>query len=237
MEKDKMIENCRKKPVEEKPKEEIKSITPKESELGITEYVHQGEGFSAIVKQRYSDFQVHEIDMLGNVVHLTDQTLPVKLVEDDSLTEEQIKSLSKEEWDSIENLVQDTAAEGTVVEFDVTSKSKEERNIIHKAIRKKFKGITSDSAPTLDGKTVMKVRKVSILWFKSTIFLLTFSLIYLFNQYNSANEKRKDTRNTWTGPPYLQFVLYKENTSTMDAISNIARRTKYGASVFLFKKW
>ena len=161
MEKDKMIENCRKKPVEEKPKEEIKSITPKESELGITEYVHQGEGFSAIVKQRYSDFQVHEIDMLGNVVHLTDQTLPVKLVEDYSLTEEQINSLSKEEWDSIENLVQDTAVEGTVVEFDVTSKSKEERNVIHKAIRKKFKGITSDSAPTLDGKTVMKVRKVS----------------------------------------------------------------------------
>lgn len=41
-----------------KTKQEYVKITRKESDVGITEYVSKGSGFSAILKQRYSDFQV-----------------------------------------------------------------------------------------------------------------------------------------------------------------------------------
>lgn len=48
-----------------------------EKDVGITEYINQsyktGGGFFGTIKQRYSDFQVKEIDMNGNVVHLLDQ--------------------------------------------------------------------------------------------------------------------------------------------------------------------
>ncbi|OBA20761.1 tRNA pseudouridine synthase D [Metschnikowia bicuspidata var. bicuspidata NRRL YB-4993] len=48
----------------------------KESDVGITQYINEGYkhggGFYGTIKQRYSDFQVFEIDLAGNVVHLTD---------------------------------------------------------------------------------------------------------------------------------------------------------------------
>lgn len=43
-----------------------------ERDFGITEYLTSTEGFNAIIKQRYSDFIVNEIDSHGDVVHLTD---------------------------------------------------------------------------------------------------------------------------------------------------------------------
>lgn len=48
-----------------------------EKDVGITQYINEsyknGGGFFGTIKQRYSDFQVNEIDMAGNVVHLTDE--------------------------------------------------------------------------------------------------------------------------------------------------------------------
>ncbi|KAF8000277.1 hypothetical protein HF325_005206 [Metschnikowia pulcherrima] len=52
----------------------LKSI--KETDVGITQYINEiyknGGGFYGTIKQRYSDFQVFEIDLAGKVVHLTD---------------------------------------------------------------------------------------------------------------------------------------------------------------------
>lgn len=51
--------------------------TVQETDVGITEYVNEtyksGGGFFGTIKQRYSDFQVNEIDLQGNVVHLVDE--------------------------------------------------------------------------------------------------------------------------------------------------------------------
>lgn len=48
-----------------------------ESDVGITQYINEsyknGGGFFGTIKQRYSDFQVNEIDLNGNVVHLVDE--------------------------------------------------------------------------------------------------------------------------------------------------------------------
>jgi hypothetical protein len=43
-----------------RPKQEYVKTERKETDLGISEYVCKGPGFSAILKQRYSDFQVNQ---------------------------------------------------------------------------------------------------------------------------------------------------------------------------------
>lgn len=47
-----------------------------EASVGITFFSTQTKPFRGIIKQRYSDFMVHEIDSQGQVVHLTDTSLP-----------------------------------------------------------------------------------------------------------------------------------------------------------------
>ena len=48
-----------------------------EEAVGITEYINNDNpGFRAVMKQRYSDFNVYEIDPSGSVVHLDDDSIP-----------------------------------------------------------------------------------------------------------------------------------------------------------------
>lgn len=49
-----------------------------EKDIGVTEYVGTTPGFNAVIKSRFSDFQVNEIDLDGNIVKLTDTSLPTK---------------------------------------------------------------------------------------------------------------------------------------------------------------
>lgn len=53
-----------------------KSVGLLETEVGITQFIGTAPGFSGIIKARFSDFQVNEIDVDGNEVRLTDVTLP-----------------------------------------------------------------------------------------------------------------------------------------------------------------
>lgn len=49
-----------------------------EKDIGVTEYIGTAPGFTGVIKARFSDFQVNEIDIEGNVVQLTDQSLPTQ---------------------------------------------------------------------------------------------------------------------------------------------------------------
>lgn len=52
-----------------------------EPSVGITEYIRDDKiVFTGILKQRYCDFIVNEIDLLGNEVHLTDMSIPDEMV-------------------------------------------------------------------------------------------------------------------------------------------------------------
>lgn len=48
----------------------------KETEVGITQYVNKLNGFSGIIKARFSDFQVNEIALDGKIAKLTDTNCP-----------------------------------------------------------------------------------------------------------------------------------------------------------------
>ena len=43
----------------------------REGAVGITEYLTPGEGFSAITKQRFTDFIVNEVGLSGHIVRLS----------------------------------------------------------------------------------------------------------------------------------------------------------------------
>ena len=47
-----------------------------EKDAGITEYISSHTGFTAVIKQRFSDFLVNEIDNSGKTVRLTDVSKP-----------------------------------------------------------------------------------------------------------------------------------------------------------------
>lgn len=52
-------------------------ISTSESDVGITEFRNpEFSGFDAIIKHRFSDFNVNEIDLKGNVVRLTELGIP-----------------------------------------------------------------------------------------------------------------------------------------------------------------
>lgn len=52
-----------------------------EEDVGITEYISKLEGFSGIIKARFSDFHVNEINREDQVAKLTDVSIPKEFVE------------------------------------------------------------------------------------------------------------------------------------------------------------
>ena len=49
-----------------------------ETKAGITQFINPNiTGFSGLLKTLHSDFQVNEIDPLGNVIHLIDDGIDV----------------------------------------------------------------------------------------------------------------------------------------------------------------
>jgi len=174
-----------------------------ETLVGITEYVKQSEGFSAVLKQRYSDFSVNEIDFHGNVVHLTDQTLPKLPCKSEVIDS---SHLTPEQWIAIEEMMKSEEPLATIppVKVDVTSKSREDRIAIHQALRQKYEDISSQSE-TVDGVGIMVISR--------------------------TKPGKRDQRGK---PPIIKFVLYKENLSTLEAISSLARIMKIKTDHFQY---
>lgn len=118
-----------------------------EKELGITEYISTNSGFDGIIKSRYTDFHVHEIDLDGNVVELTNLRLPIPPAEpftsaidnvpdiESYLVEKQL--LTTDQWESVKSVVQTRKP----FEIDVTDLTKEQRTEIHHGIKKHFQGL------------------------------------------------------------------------------------------------
>ena len=65
-------------PLRPMPTSEEMQFDRREKDVGIEEFASaEGDGFEAIIKHRFSDFSVNEIDKSGNVVRLTSNSLEV----------------------------------------------------------------------------------------------------------------------------------------------------------------
>ncbi|XP_057372369.2 pseudouridylate synthase 7 homolog, partial [Daphnia carinata] len=177
----------------------------RDCEVGITEFVSQCQGFSAVVGHRFFDTQIHEISLDRSIVHLTTKHSPGSsfVVKRYPTEEEQLAVFEAEKWNTIEDMVESGKPE--VVEIDVTGKSKAEKKKMQKILKMKYDDVVNTTV-SVDGKNILKIFKK-----------------------RKNNRQGRQQRKVST---YTQFVMYKENHTTMEALNTIAQKLKMESGCF-----
>ncbi|XP_062346796.1 pseudouridylate synthase 7 homolog isoform X1 [Cinclus cinclus] len=179
-----------------------------ERDVGITKFVSSHKGFSGILKERYSDFVVHEIGKDGRVSHLDDFSVPV---DDEDPSEETFTVLSDEDKQRLEEL-QLFKNKETSVAIEVIEDTKEKRTIIHQAVKSLFPGLETKTEDR-DGKKYIIA-------------------------YHAAGKKAlaNPRKHSWpkSRGSYCHFVLYKENKDTMDAINVLSKFLRVKPNIFSY---
>ncbi|XP_027163994.1 multisubstrate pseudouridine synthase 7 [Coffea eugenioides] len=210
----------------------MKSID--ESDVGIFCYISQLPGFRGILKQRYSDFIVNEVDLEGTVVHLTSLEAPAELVEEKEVlvADQPNKNYDAEigsfralagdfNADMLKALLDQTVSGGGVeIEPIVLSPSsdKSHRTAVHNFFKEKLKFLVTD---TIDGPdATSKCIRVRLNGGKS-------HGRHSFKKRKDRDDKPYDGRGSDNWPEhlgkYLRFHLYKENKDTQEALGLIGK--------------
>ena len=113
----------------------VKFASVSEKDVGIREFVSSLPGFHGVLKQRYTDFIVSERDLQGNLVRLTDVSIP----QDDKTKEFDLDILSEEDKDKIKQVVDDEEKKKTVTL--TPDDDKDHRRLVHRAIRANFSSL------------------------------------------------------------------------------------------------
>jgi len=184
-----------------------------EEDLGITEFLNpNNSGFNAVIKERFSDFNVYEIDKNLEVIRLGSQKLPEEHCVDfnldySSLTEAQKLLFSEVQFSRVKIFNSDPE-NNEEIEIEVTDLDKESRKEIHQLLK---------SFPKVDSNTLDKDgRKFIVAKDKSVV---------------AKSMKKQWPRDR---PKYLHFTLYKENSETYEAISLLANRCRTDEKHFGF---
>ncbi|XP_048239142.1 pseudouridylate synthase 7 homolog [Haliotis rufescens] len=176
-----------------------------ESDVGITQYVSSHQGFTAIIKQRYSDFIVNEVSNEGTVVHLTSTDLPQEVEEQVALSPDP-NILSEENQAKLQALLDDTDKNAAIL--IEAALDKEARTKMHKAIKSLFPSLNSNTVEE-DGQKMLRITKMK------------------------ADQRTRPEWKPSRGN-YCRFVLYKENKDTMDAINLISRLARLKTQLFSY---
>ncbi|KAK1169294.1 hypothetical protein AOXY_G10284 [Acipenser oxyrinchus oxyrinchus] len=168
-----------------------------EKDVGILKFVSKHEGFSGILKERYSDFVVHEISKEGTILYLDDLSVPADS-EDPPLDVSEV--LTEEQEKQLEDLQQFKNKEGTV-SLEVLEDTKEKRTLLHQAVKSLF--------PGLETKTEEREGRRFIV------------------AYHAAGKKALAAPRKHSWPKsrgnFCHCTLYKENKDTMEAINVLSK--------------
>uniref|UniRef100_A0A8C5L3K1 Pseudouridylate synthase 7 n=1 Tax=Jaculus jaculus TaxID=51337 RepID=A0A8C5L3K1_JACJA len=199
---------------EEKEEEEPESFADMmkhgltELDVGITKFVSSHQGFSGILKERYSDFVVHEIGKDGRISHLDDLSVPV---DEEDPSEDVFTILTAEEKQQLEEL-QLFKNKETSVAIEVIEDTKEKRTAIHQAIKALFPGLETKTEDREGKKYVVA--------------------------YHAAGKKAlaNPRKHSWpkSRGSYCHFVLYKKNKDTMDAINVLSKYLRVKPNIFSY---
>ncbi|KDP23645.1 hypothetical protein JCGZ_23478 [Jatropha curcas] len=214
--------------------------TIEERDVGILCYISQLPGFRGILKQRYSDFIVNEVDTDGNVVHLTSLEVPPQIVEAVGDRANKVSNeLDKDYKSEIESFrllasepdtqcLEAFIAQITSASEDRSSISpillspdsdKAHRTAMHNFFKEKFKFLVTD---TVDGPDASS----------KCIRIRLNSGGHKNGGRNSKKRKERgdkpfDSRGSDDWPEhlgkFLRFHLYKENKDTQEAMSLIGK--------------
>lgn len=171
-----------------------------EVDVGITEFISKLEGYSGVIKARFSDFQVNEIDLNGEIAKLTNQEIPkfgkegVKRVE--VPTEAPLSEIPQETWLNMKQMLE--TPEPPDLELDATELTKEQRTEIHECLKKYFGRKIYANTVDKDGKKLMLFKR---------------------NQ-----GKIEDNRQSWPKDKgeFVHFLVFKECLDTLDTALKIA---------------
>ncbi|KAM6576987.1 hypothetical protein CsatB_028824 [Cannabis sativa] len=207
-----------------------------ESDVGVFCYISDLPGFRGVLKQRYSDFIVNEVDTDGNVVHLTTMEAPPEEIAEEIRTETEANDAASKnytsEFESFRSLAGDSDAEsfeafmGQINSSDgkesvspivlSPDSDKLHRTAMHNFFKKNFKFLVTD---TIDGPDVsskcIRVRLDS-------------------GGHGKNSRKRKDRggkpfdsrgSDDWQENigKFLRFHLCKENKDSQEALGVIAK--------------
>ncbi|XP_064399578.1 pseudouridylate synthase 7 homolog [Halichondria panicea] len=183
----------------------------REEDVGISQYISPHPGIFAILKQRYSDFIVHELALDGSMVQLTSFDLPPDLPAPASVNLEDFFASS--DIDKLRSLSGKSDEQEEVIIPLSEDVSKEGRKSMHTAIREHFPTLESSTEDSEKGG-----KKIIV-------------------QRGATARKDQSGRSKWSKWPqgrgdHCQFVLYKENKDTMEAISLISHILRVKSSIF-----
>ncbi|CAE6473498.1 unnamed protein product [Rhizoctonia solani] len=199
-----------------------------ERDVGINEYIsYDITSIEGIIKQRFTDFLVYEVDLEGNVVHVRELGKPEgpKLPVVPEVASEETETASGE-WDAnvdeklSELLSEDARArlkklydEGPEPPLALPILSKEVRTTVHQAVRNLFKGkFDTETSETIGEEG----SRVVIKWAHR-------------GSGRRGSGRGGHDRSTPTLPPYIHFTLQKTNRDTQDALGHLARLLKVPA--------
>ncbi|CAL9003560.1 unnamed protein product [Prunus brigantina] len=209
--------------------------TTEEPDVGIFCYISQLPGFRGILKQRYSDFMVNEVDTDGNIVHLTNLDAPAETVKeietkthdatskDYTIEIELFRSLvdpdDAERLEAIINQI-NSGSEDSILPIVLSPDyDKSHRTAVHNFFKENFKFLVTDTVDGPDASSkCIRVR------------------INSGGQNSRGRNSRKrkergdkpfDSRGSddWSENvgKFLRFHLYKENKDTQEALGIIAK--------------
>lgn len=191
----------------------ITSLRAKWADVGIELLRCPGPALAAAVKQRYSDFIVNEIDLNGNVVHLTSFDVPKHEVPAAEADEE-----PPDAWEDLRKYVDVDALRAFVSQEPPADRKnvpemtlgvfddKEQRTAVHALIKRIPEGgVFSHTVTSEDGHREIRVS--------------------LGRPSASSAFKNRDA--DWPGGDckYLQMTLHKANIDTMKAIHALSQVT------------
>ncbi|XP_032160218.1 pseudouridylate synthase 7 homolog isoform X1 [Mustela erminea] len=185
-----------------------------ELDVGITKFVSSHQGFSGILKERYSDFVVHEIGKDGQISHLDDLSVPM---DEEDPSEDVFTVLTAEEKQRLEEL-QLFKNKETSVAIEVIEDTKEKRTVIHQAIKSLFPGLETKTEDREGKKYIVAYHAAG----KKALA-----------KVRTAADPRKHSWPKSRGS-YCHFVLYKENKDTMDAINVLSKYLRVKPNIFSY---
>lgn len=211
--------------------------TPEESDVGIACYISDLPGFRGILKQRYADFIVNEVDLEGNVVRLTTLEAPPEpvhvAVENETNASDQLNRSYDAEIESFRSLAGDSDADLLQSLIALITAGAEEspspivlspnsdkihRTAIHNYFKEKFKFLVTDTIDGPDASTkCIRVRVSSGGQSKGK----------MSKKRKERGGKPFDSRGSSSWPEhvgkFLRFHLYKENKDTQEALGVIGK--------------
>ncbi|OWB78483.1 hypothetical protein B5S32_g2677 [[Candida] boidinii] len=220
-----------------------------EKDVGITEFVCKNANrINGVLKERYSDFMVNEIDMDSNVVHLLDEGIPDKRERRRERREKERQEHADADANGDVNTVAVAAPAPAAPEkpvekkFELSEEQKAELvNIFGEEDTEKIIGLLTngsniETVKKFDDKEERtKIHRVIREFFQNKLETITTAdnAFKIALSTNSNTRRKRDRTNESKlehnlGPQkdFLHFVIYKENKETMEIAGILAKLLK-----------